>query len=225
VARDRRWAVALALVVFVALVVAALGAAATYSPLFDASRIRVQGSSRPDRQILDAAGLTVGMNVYHLDTGAAERALLSDPWIRTVHVRRELPSTIIVEVEERVPVVVADGVAAAADGTALPGRAPHDLPPVRAAVGTLEAGQVVWAAAAAGALDPATRARVEAIVVTLDGSLMLTLDDGPLVRWGATGDDAAKAVALRALLRQHDGGRPMVTVDVSVPSAPSARFA
>lgn len=222
----RRWGVAVALGVGVIVVLAALAAALTYSPLFEASTIRVEGSSRPDQQIIEAAGIQLGMNVYHLDADAAARLLMTDPWIRSASVRRQLPTTIVIEVSERSPVIVVAGQAVAADGTLLPGSPTAGLPEARMDIGEeVGADAIRWAASAAGSLDAQTQARLEYIVISyLDGTLSLRLRDGPPVRWGGPGDEVEKAAAVRALLDIHDRGRTMTSIDVSVPGSPSARF-
>ncbi|HYJ59959.1 MAG TPA: FtsQ-type POTRA domain-containing protein [Actinomycetota bacterium] len=225
-ARERRWPVAAAIAVLLVVTLAAVAAALTYTSLFRATRIRVEGSSRPDATVIAAAGLAGEVNVFHLDAGAAEAALLADPWVKAAEVRRALPHGVVIEVRERVPVLAVGERAVAADGTELPGAVASDLPRARGTMGEIEASQVPAAAAAAAALSPALREQVGYVVIGLDGDLSLRLDDGPSVRWGR-GDEqaAAKAAALEALLRYADErDRVILTADVSAPKAPSARF-
>jgi len=225
-ARERRWPVAVALVVLIVVTLGAAGAALTYTSLFDATRIRVEGSARPDATVISAAGLDGDVNVFHVDTRAAEAALLADPWIRSADVRRRLPHGLVIHVDERVPVLAVGGHGFAADGTDLPGADLAGLPLARATTGEVPEERIPVAAAASGALTPALRADVGYVVIAPDGELSLRLEDGPTVRWGTGGDVAAKAAALEALLRYADErDRVMLTADVSAPNAPSARFA
>lgn len=224
-ARERRWPVGVALIVIVIVGLAAAAAALTYTSLFDARRIRVEGSARPDADVIAAAGLDGDVNVFHLDTAAAEAALLADPWIQGAEVRRRLPHTVVIHVDERVPVLAVGERAYAADGTELPDTDVTGLPRARATTGEVPDERIAEAAAAAGALSTALRADVGYVVIAPDGELSLRLEDGPTVRWGEGGDASAKAAALEALLRYaQDRGRVVLTADVSAPNAPSARF-
>ena len=225
-ARERRAPVVIAIAVVLLLTVGAVAAALTYTSLFRATRIRVEGSTRPDAVLIAAARLDGDVNVFHLDTEAAAASLLADPWVRTAEVHRKLPHGLVIEVEERVPVLAVGERAFAADGTELPGAALSQLPRARATIGEVSTTQISAAAAAAGALTPALRDDVGYVVIAPDGDLRLWLDDGPIVRWGWGGDLSAKAAALESLLRYaEDRDRVILTADVSAPNAPSARFA
>jgi cell division septal protein FtsQ len=176
--------------------------------------------------VLDAAGLDQDVNVFHLDVRAAERALEADPWIASATVTTDLPRTVVVEVAERRPAVIVGEEVLAGDATPLPGARTGGLPVVRAAVGDLDASDGAAAALAAAALDPGLRGRVRYVVIAIDGDLELRMDDGLTVRWGSGGDDEAKASSLAAFLSYtEEQGRRPIHIDVSVPAAPSARFA
>ena len=54
-------------------------------------------------ELLKLSGLTVGQNLWTLDTGALERAMATHPWLCDVEVRRHFPSSVVVEVREHVP--------------------------------------------------------------------------------------------------------------------------
>jgi cell division protein FtsQ len=72
------------------------------SPRFSVRQIDVDGLRRRTREsILQLSRLTAGTNIFAVDTAAAERAILLDPWIREVRVERRLPATIRVELVER----------------------------------------------------------------------------------------------------------------------------
>lgn len=72
------------------------------SPRFAVREFQIEGTRRLSEQnLLAEAGLKVGQNVFAVDTGAAERRLLADPWISAVRVTRRLPAALRVEVTER----------------------------------------------------------------------------------------------------------------------------
>ena len=74
------------------------------SPTFGLTKTRFSGLSRASRaELLKLSGLTVGQNLFSLDTAALERALAAHPWVRRVEVVRHLPGSLSVEVVEHVP--------------------------------------------------------------------------------------------------------------------------
>lgn len=72
------------------------------SPRFAVKNIRVEGTQkRTPEQVAEAAGLSIGMNVFSLDLVSARQRLLQDPWIAEAEVERKLPSTLTIQVTER----------------------------------------------------------------------------------------------------------------------------
>jgi cell division protein FtsQ len=72
------------------------------SPRFSVRQIDIDGLRRRSREsVMQLSRLTTGTNIFSVDTAAAERAILMDPWIREVRVERRLPATIRVELVER----------------------------------------------------------------------------------------------------------------------------
>ena len=226
----------LALVLLVPIAVATAAWAITYTPLFEARHIRIEGavSLRPDA-VRSLAGIEPSTNVFHLQTQAVTASLLGDPWIASASVERDLPDTIVLSIVEREPVgmIEAMGEASilASDGTVLPASAAttsgvDTLPKVQAALGAPDVAQRAAAAALLGALDPVVAQRVSELSVGQDLRTSLTLRDGVTVDAGMPGDEAEKAVALRAVLRwAASGGHPLSSIDVSAPGAPSATLA
>jgi cell division protein FtsQ len=224
----RRRIVALAIVGAVALALAAW--ALTYTPLFRARHVRVVGAEtlRPD-QVRARAGVDGSTNVVHIDTGAITARLLTDPWIASASVRRDLPDTLELEIVERRPLAVIEAMGEtsvlASDGSELPATVGDlsGLPTMRAALGAPDEGQRLAAADLLAALDPVVQRRVSVITVGQDRDVALALRDGVAVQAGAPGNEGAKAAALRAVLRwAATGSHDLATVDVSAPSAPSA---
>lgn len=225
-----------ALILLVPIVAAMAAWALTYTPLFDAKHIHVQGavSLRPD-DVRQIAGIQPSTNVFHLEPDTVTARLLTDPWIASATVDTDLPNTVVLTVVERRPVGAIDTPGErsvlASDGTILPaGTAPaatvDALPSVDASLGTPDEAQRAAAAALLGALDPVVAQRVTDVDVGQDLSEALTLRDGITVDAGMPGSETAKATALRAVLRWGTaGGHPLSTVDVSAPDAPSATLA
>jgi cell division protein FtsQ len=217
-------AVALALLGLVALGV-------TYTPVFRARHIDVEGErTLRAAQVLRIAGVDDATNVFHLDPTAVEAALRSSPWIAEAEVERDLPSTIRIRVTERAPMaqVSVDGLtrSVAGDGTLLPGGDPVNLPEVRASVGAIDAEGWTSGARALAALGPQIRSRVRAVVVATDGSLTIQLAPDLEVAYGSPGDEEAKAAALHAVLAwAEQGDVSLVSIDLSVPIAPTAATA
>jgi cell division septal protein FtsQ len=60
-----------------------------------------------EQEVLDRAGVHLGENLLSLDLRSAEQRLLSDPWVRSVHLARKLPHTLRVELIEREAVALA----------------------------------------------------------------------------------------------------------------------
>jgi cell division protein FtsQ len=81
---------------------------ASTTPRFALRTLEVVGNRRlSDAEIARGAGVTPGVNLFSLDVGASEQALLANPWIREVKVTRELPGTLRIELVEREAVAVA----------------------------------------------------------------------------------------------------------------------
>lgn len=77
------------------------------SERFEMRRIEVLGLRRLKQgDVLHAAGIRRGQNVFSLDTDRARDGLLRIPWIRTAKVERRLPDRVRIEIEERVAVAI-----------------------------------------------------------------------------------------------------------------------
>jgi cell division protein FtsQ len=232
--RPKRWTL-VAIVAGSLTVLAAAGWGLTYSPLFRAKTIRVEGARHlGQRQVLRLAEITPGVNVLHFDAGAAERRLESSPWVASADVRAELPSTLLVSITEQVPVAVIRGstggselvagdgviISATSGGQALPEIEGANVSSVPSPI-TLEEG-----ATAAAAMTPQVRSATKAIIVGDDGSILVLLRSGVAVSYGAAANLAAKDQALQAVLSWAErNGQNLVAIDVSVPSAPTATLA
>jgi cell division protein FtsQ len=72
------------------------------SPRFAIHTVDLVGAKRITLAQVEAlSGVSLGDNIFALDTDAAERALLGNPWISEVKLTRRLPNTLAVELTER----------------------------------------------------------------------------------------------------------------------------
>jgi cell division protein FtsQ len=78
------------------------------SPRFSIQEVNLQGGKRVSpEQAREQAGVTLGTNVFALDTAACERKLLENPWIVQARVTRDLPRALRIEIKEREPAALA----------------------------------------------------------------------------------------------------------------------
>jgi cell division protein FtsQ len=196
----------------------------TYSPLFGAREIDVEGNRELSAaDVMSLADVAPGTNVVHLDTDGVAARLQQSPWIESASVTTDLPSTIAIRVQERAPVAVVErGDVVGPEGVVLPGATATGLPVLRVAHGA----DVAGATAVLDAMAPVLRARVAAVEVAADGRIVVRLHaDVPAV-FGPPGDEAAKATALRSVIGwANDQSVRLASVDVTVPSAPAATLA
>jgi cell division protein FtsQ len=218
---------AIVCVALLALVATAVGL--TYTPLFHAKTITVRGERRlSEQRVLRIAGIGPGTNLFHLDVKDAERRLERNPWVADAVITTRLPSTVSVTVSERRPVGLtrsADGhlLYVANDGSVL-GRAPGTviLPEIEVA----DPSAMPGAAAVAASLPASLEAVVATIGVGSDGTIILTTRSGVTGTYGDATEAEAKGEAFKAVLDYAASqGRPLVSVDVEVPGAPTAVFA
>ena len=212
-------------------VAAGLAYGSTYTWLFEADEVRVEGVARmAEPDIRRLGGIDVGVNVFHLDTAAVERRLLGDPRVAAADVRTDLPDLITIRIVERVPVARADvdgtTTVVADDGAVLPGAPGSSLPEISAIAGELDEARRVGAAAALAALAPSVRRGVATVFSGSGGELVLETHSGVTVTYGPVTDVGAKAASLRAVLGWADReGLALTAIDVTVPNAPTARTA
>lgn len=197
--------------------------------------------------VLEQVGPVVGEPLPFVDTAGAQRRIGELPLVLQVDITRRWPRTLVVEVTERRPVaaVPVDGGYALLDDEAVSvgtvPEPPDGLPVVRvdpaAGPGPLGAARAV-----AEALPPDLAERTREVSAASIADVRLVVDADPAsgpdddpssdpagesdagkpdagreVRWGAAGDDAAKAEVLLMLLATVDAR----VYDVSAPGAPA----
>jgi cell division protein FtsQ len=109
---------------------------AVSSPRFALHALEVKTSRRlGDEALARAAGIPFNTNLFSIDLEAAEQKLLEDPWVRSVHMVRKLPDTLLVDLVEREGVALAslDSEVFLIDAAGEPFKRwssgdPHDLP-------------------------------------------------------------------------------------------------
>jgi cell division protein FtsQ len=84
-----------------------VGRIARTHPYFAVREVAVRHRGQLDAEtVRRLAGIEVGENVWEVDPEAAETRLLTNGWIRTAHVRRELPDRVVLHVREHRPVAI-----------------------------------------------------------------------------------------------------------------------
>jgi cell division septal protein FtsQ len=74
------------------------------NPYFSVREIQVRGGDKVSgNEIVTIAGLRQGMSIWKIELAGIEEKIAKHPWVRRVLVRREFPSRIIIDVEERTP--------------------------------------------------------------------------------------------------------------------------
>ncbi|MDP3051759.1 MAG: cell division protein FtsQ/DivIB [Eubacteriales bacterium] len=77
------------------------------SPFFEVKTIEVYGNSLlPVDEIVSVAGLVAGTNIFQVHLGEAGERLQTLPLVKSTHLERRFPSTLVVTIEERIPLVL-----------------------------------------------------------------------------------------------------------------------
>lgn len=201
------------------------------SPLVGLEEVQISGTDRlTDAQVRDAAAIPLGTSTLRLGLGSAAERVTALPLVREASARRLDPLTVVVEVVERQPVLVADDgdrqVLIDRDGVVIAEGALEGLPQVRVDGSTPVAGARVTehpalhnAYRAWEGLSGPLRARVQRYDVGAPDDLALLLDDGIEVRFGRAERVAEKVRALGAVL-EDVGPTPITRIDVRAPGAP-----
>lgn len=200
-----------------------------FSPLIAVRHLKVEGagSSWLRDQAAKAARPALGRPLVRAD-GATVLARVEDlHQVSHASVSRSLPSTLVVRVTPRVPVLAVTapgGHRYVVDPTGYAyaeGPAPRDVPTVRVdrpvTVGKAQPGLRTLASVMA-ALSVAQRAQVSQVSVAATGDVTFHLG-AAVVRWGGEDQTPLKARTLAALASTVRQQRPAV-VDLSVPGRP-----
>jgi cell division protein FtsQ len=216
------------------LVIVALGGLVVVierSPLVGLEELQVTGIDRlTEQQVLDAADIPLGTSTLRLGLGPAAQRVTALPLVREASARRLDPLTVVIEVVERQPVLVADDgerqMLIDRDGVVIAAGELEGLPTVRLDGTAPAAGDSVHdhealrnAHRAWEGLSGPLRARVQRYEAASADDLVLVLDGGTEVRFGRADRVAEKVRALGAVL-EDVGATPITRIDVRAPAAP-----
>lgn len=201
------------------------------SPLFAVRSVTIEGATYASGATLDkAVSMLKGSSVFTVDTDAVRRRLMRDPWISDARVSTDFPSSALIEIDERTPVIWYAGVDTKARVLGVDGRVitvldgwPTQYLQVTGGGPDLSAGSQaddIYRALAqlVSALPTELRSKVKEAGITAGQEVTLTLKSGTIVRFGQPVDLQNKLVAVVVLLRRQDPAR-MVAIDVSTGEA------
>lgn len=227
--RNRAGIVVLAAVLLGILV----GTVALRSPLFEVRRVEVRGNGRVGPgQIRKLVQPAQGRNLWLVPLEDLARAVSSHPWVARADIRRELPSTLVVEIEERIPIGwVADpggGAAVAADGIVVQRRPEAAGLVSLGAVDEIQRPGTPTVAPAASlrvAASLPARIRREVAAVSRRGEgIILRMRSGARILYGRAEALGAKRATLAAVLSWIDENEvPAGIVDLRAPATPAIR--
>lgn len=187
--------------------------------------VRVQGNALVTAdQVRAAARVPSGAALASLDLRAVAARVRQLPPVRDAKVTRDWPSTVVIQITERVPVAAVPrpdhrydliDAAAVVFATASTRGA---LPEVR--LSTPGPGDPTTRAAlqVLASLTPTLRARMTALVATAPTRIRLELADSREIIWGDSSQGSTKAAVATSLL-----SRPGQVIDVSAPDVVTVR--
>lgn len=190
--------------------------------------VRVTGiRSLSARDVVRASGVRTGERILWLRLTGAERSIERIPAVENAVAERSLPGTVVIRVQERVPIARLDGareLVVDAHGVVFPAREPV-APVLYGWKGNAREGTRVDVRArrvldAIPRFPSSIRSDVRKIAVA--PSVVITLLGGTQVRFGSINDLEAKAQVAEAIL-EKERGHPVEYVDVRSPSVPVAK--
>lgn len=221
----------------VVLALAAVLGIAYYGWLRDSSLVRVEkvtvtGLSTERAPEIRAALTRAarGMSTLHVDEGALRKAVASDPVVRNVTAKPDLPHGLSIEVTENVPraLLVGGGrhVAVAGNGVVLTGQPIEGSLPVIRLVDPPATGRVANPSAAAlvdvaGAAPLAILGRLTRITRQPGKGIIAQVRRGPIIYFGSATQLEAKWAEAVAILADR-GSQGAAYVDVRMPERPVA---
>lgn len=208
----------------VAVLIVALTATLWFSPLMSVRTVEFVGDGvLTSEEVLAQAEIQEGRPLLRVDTAAAAQRVAGIPRVAEARVRREYPSTVVVSVTERIPVVFFDS----PEGTHLMDATGVDFaiePPPFGVVRlvTPNPGRDDHATQAAlevlEALPESVRFQVAEVAAPTISSVSATLVDGRVVVWGSAEGSERKSAVVSVLLTQ-----PGRIFDVSSPELPTVK--
>ena len=197
-----------------------------FSSVLATRTVTVTGLADPGEQaaVVAAAAVPIGTPLARVDTGGALDRVAAIPTVASVSVSRSWPSTVVVSVQRKVPVLAVknpQGQLQVVDASGVPFETVSTLPPgvaqVNAASDAPDPEDIRTAISILQLLPAERRAQVSAVTVTSADLVTLQLGKVSVV-WGGIADGPKKLAVLQALLATN----PAV-VDVSAPDTPITR--
>lgn len=205
------------------------------SPFFEVRRVLVQGNQLIDQgKIKSVCDIAPGANIFKVDLSEAAARLKLMPMIKDVQVTRDLPSTVVIGVQERSPVgllptgegfieIDAEGVYLQKANAGAPG-----LPVITGINGNLPSpGEVVNAGNLGDALAVISGLSSEAVAdlsevhVDIDGQIRLYTIEGIQCRFGSADDIQEKGNVFAQLLKELRSQRDRINyIDLSCTDKP-----
>jgi cell division septal protein FtsQ len=197
------------------------------SPIVAVRTVKVEGAKYADAALVRSVSESLkGKSVLTVDTKTASERLESDPWIKTARITTSLPSRVLIQINERIPVAWFLGVDNRArvideDGLVLSvveGR-PTQYMWIEGTGPNLTAGASSAAAyRAAGQLAMSLPSELAPMVKHLGVAgtekITMTLKTGTVINFGAPVDMRNKLVNVVVLLRRQDVNS-IISIDVS----------
>lgn len=198
------------------------------SDLFAIETVKVSGNDRlSDESVRETASIPEGETLLRLSTAEVEERIKRDPWVFDVTVSRRFPDTVIIDVEERVPVAMLDVGDSSfffldAYGYVLARQIPdetvtavviRDVSGVEVTPGTrpdsdsLQNAIEVW-----NGLSPRMRETVRAISAPSVGETALITQDGIEIFVGPSADIQKKEEIAREIMAEHAGSVVYINV-------------
>ncbi|WP_203566888.1 cell division protein FtsQ/DivIB [Aestuariimicrobium ganziense] len=220
--RRRQQLVGLAWLLGVVVLLSGLAYLFFASPAFVPRQVRVDGVSLLTVDQVRAKAAVPRMPLARIDTGQIAERVATMPEVGSVRVRVRYPSTVVIEVVERTPVVQrlegssfqwvdAEGVVFHSRTARLPNVVAVKTPSVDTRL-LKDAGVV------ARSLTPQLKKRVVRIEADTPDAFTLVLDKNQKVVWGSAADSETKSQVATALLTVK-----ATVYDVSSPSTPTSR--
>lgn len=198
-----------------AVVLAVAWAVIYFTPLFSVKNVAVHGNEHLEAdEVVAAAGVETGAPLAQVNLRGTASNVVSMPWVKSATATRKWPSTVAVKIEENTAVAFTKD----SDGTHLldpDGKEfAVDTPPDTAVelTGSTDSDDAARkdAVEIAAALSEKGRGSVESIEAKSKYEFVLHLKDDKTVVWGASEDNANKALAVDTVL-QREGAEFNVT--------------
>jgi cell division protein FtsQ len=229
-ARRRRW-LQVALVVVVVLGIIGVAAAALFTPVLGVRSIEVVGlSTLTQDEVVDSARLELGDPMLLVDPGGIHERVSSIPEVASVHVVRKWPSTVRIEIRERVAVAlvaVGENAFRAVDASGHDFAAVEDRPAGLPLIaidpqGIDTAGRIKAAVDVVLTLPEYLRLAITSVSADSPDDVRFMLTNGDQIRWGSPERADDKAAALAVLVsRTAAVGQDVAVYDVSSPEVPT----